>query len=463
MKKTIKSLVGTTILTFVLGVVSACSEKIDQPTLGDQENLTKTCSMTFNGGVIGYDQVDTKATADSYATTWEDGDKIYITFYNGTQKVSGEATYSEANGWNVNYDGELGVGNALTCEVRYFANASFTSQYLVSLTPETEVYESMTGTYDYDGKALVVVASLTPKVGRIRFFGTPGQKVTLTGLTTYTTFSPANNTFYSSSSMINTTVDDTGYTPYICATFNSDSRRLGVIGEDFAFTRTCTSDVLKSGESGYMNIPSLTSYNNWRYGLVISVNGYEFKMVPVSGHSSGFFMIGETEVTRGLYYKIINSTTSTNLEYPIANITYDTFLSAINQLNSITGLKFSLPTTSQWQYAAKGGSLSQGFTYAGSNYLDDVAWHSGNSSGSSHPVKQLAPNELGIYDMCGNVFEYTSTLYSTSYSYSYYMCGGSYYHSKDYADLAYSYYNTYSSDGSTDYAYYGFRLILTCN
>ncbi len=463
MKKTIKSLVGTTILTFVLGVVSACSEKIDQPTLGDQENVTKTCSMTFNGGVIGYDQVDTKATAGSYATTWEDGDKIYITFYNGTQKVPGEATYSEANGWNVNYDGDLGMGNALTCEVRYFANASFTSQYLVSLTPETEVYECMTGTYDYDGKALVVVASLTPKVGRIRFFGTPGQKVTLTGLTTYTTFSPANNTFYSSSSMINTTVDDTGYTPYICATFNSDSRRLGVIGEDFAFTRTCTSEVLKSGESGYMNIPSLTSYNNWRFGLVISVDDCEFKMVPVSGHSSGFFLIGETEVTRRLYYKLTNSSTTTNLDYPIATITYDTFMSAVTQLNTITGLNFSLPTSSQWYWAAAGGTMSQGYTYSGSNYPGDVAWYSGNSSSSVHAVKQLAPNELGIYDMSGNVEEYTCTLGTSSWYYSYVRCGGNYSSAASAVENDYGVYNSVDYDSDTDYSTRGFRLILTCN
>jgi hypothetical protein len=431
--------------------------------MDDQENVTKTCSMTFNGGVVGYDQIDTKVTTGALETTWEEGDKIYITFYNGTTMVPGEATYSEANGWNVNYDGDLAVGTALSCEVRYFANATFASQYLVSLTPETEVYESTEGMYDYDGNALIVVASLTPKVGRIRFIGTPGQDVILTGLTTYTTFSPANNTFYSSNAMIQTTVDVTGYTPYVYATFNSDSRKLGVIGDDFAFTRTCTDEVLRTGESGYMNIPSLTSYNNWRYGLVVSVDECEFKMIPVSGHSSGFFMIGETEVTRGLYYKLINSTSTSNLNYPITSVTYDTFLSAVTELNERTGLNFSLPTSAQWKYAAQGGSMSQGYTYSGSNHPADVAWYSGNSSNAAHPVKQLAPNELGIYDMSGNVEEYTCTLGTTNWFYSYVRCGGNYSSAASAVEKDYDVYNNVDYDSDTDYSTRGFRLILTCD
>lgn len=463
MKKTIKSLVGTSILAFVLGMVSSCSEKIDQPTVNDQVSMTKTCPMTFNGGVVGYDQVDTKATAAPLASAWEDGDKVYITFYNGTTKVPGEAFYSVDNGWNVNYDGDLAIGSSLKCEVRYFANASFASQYLVSLTPQTEIYESTEGQYDYDGKSLTVVASLTPKVGRIRFSGTVGQEITLTGLTTYTTFSPATNTFYSAATMIETTVEETGYTPYICATFTSDAKKLGVIGEDFAYTRTCTDEVLKVGESGYMAIPTPTSYNNWRYGLVVSVDGYEFKMIPVSGHSSGFFMIGETEVTKALYYKLTNNTSTVDLNYPISNITYNTFLTAVTQLNTLTGLNFTLPTESQWLYAAKGGSLSQGYTYSGSNYPGDVAWYSVNSSGVMQPVKQLAPNELGIYDMSGNVEEYTSTLGTTSWYASYIRCGGNYSQAASYVTKDYSVYNSVDYDSDTDYITRGFRLILTTN
>ena len=192
MKKTFKSLASASILTFVLGAMFGCAEKIDQPSVNEQEGVTKTYSMTFNGGVVGYVQADTKATAD-VLTTWEDGDKIYITFYNGTTKVPGDAVYSEDNGWSVNVDGDLAVGTNLECEVRYFTDPTFTSQYLVSLDSGTGVYESTTGLYDYDGKSLTVIASLIPKVGRIRFTGTPGQEVIVTGLTVFSTFSPSTN------------------------------------------------------------------------------------------------------------------------------------------------------------------------------------------------------------------------------------------------------------------------------
>lgn len=83
--------------------------------------------------------------------------------------------------------------------------------------------------------------------------------------------------------------------------------------------------------------------------------------------------------------------------------------SFITTLYSKTGLFFSLPTADQWEYAAKGGEKSQGFTYAGSNIADDVAWYSGNCT-SKQNVKTKAPNELGIYDMSGNVGEFVSTM-----------------------------------------------------
>lgn len=89
-------------------------------------------------------------------------------------------------------------------------------------------------------------------------------------------------------------------------------------------------------------------------------------------------------------------------------------------------MKFRLPSASEWMYAYKGGKKSAGYTYSGSNTLSDVAWYKGNSDGKKQEVKLKLPNELGIYDMCGNVAEWTSEEYSSSYSYYYYF-GGSYY------------------------------------
>ena len=193
-------------------------------------------------------------------------------------------------------------------------------------------------------------------------------------------------------------------------------------------------------------------------------------MIPVAGHTSGFFLIGETEVTRSLYYGVTSSSATTNNDYPIADVEYDNFYSFISELNYQTNLQFSLPTQSQWQYAAGGGKISQGYTYSGSNNPGDVAWYAGNSNGSTHPVKQLAPNELGIYDMSGNVAEFTSTSYGGSdYSYgssnytSNRYCGGCY--NLDASSIKITSYE-YMSNGGVSYSdvsYVGYRLILKCD
>lgn len=464
MKKTLKSLVEGAIWALMACMAYSCVEKIEQPVAGDQESGLKTCSMIFEGEVIGFSQDGAKPATKAAKSAWEDGDRIYITFYKqDSTKVAGSASYSSTRGWSVTYDGTLAKGTDLACEVRYFVNAPYSNQFYLTLDAHTEVYETLSGTYDYDGNALTVEASMTPKTGRIRFCGSVGDKIYLSGLSTYTKYTASSNAFSSTKSWVKVTVDSTGYTPYVYACFSDDVRNLGVVGSDFAYTKTCTDDVLKVGESGYMTIPSETFYNNWKSNLIINVDGVEFAMVAVSGHSDGFFLIGETEVTKGLYYKLTNDASTTNLNYPISNITYDTFKTAVTQLNTITELEFSLPTKDQWQYASRGGSLSQGYTYSGSNDPEEVAWYSGNSSNVVHPVKQLAPNELGIYDMSGNIYEYTTTLGSSYYYYSYVRCGGSYTSTAVAVTSDYAIYTSTDSNLNTSSSYYGFRLILTCD
>ena len=84
----------------------------------------------------------------------------------------------------------------------------------------------------------------------------------------------------------------------------------------------------------------------------------------------------------------------------------------VYKLNQLTGKRYRLPTESEWEYAARGGSKSKGYTYSGSDNIDDVAWYSGNNTPSgTKPVGTKAPNELGIYDMTGNVWEWCSDWY----------------------------------------------------
>lgn len=95
--------------------------------------------------------------------------------------------------------------------------------------------------------------------------------------------------------------------------------------------------------------------------------------------------------------------------YPAENLTYDEAIEFVRRLSKMTDVQFDLPTEEEWEYAARGGQKSKHYRYAGSDNIDDVAWYRNNSDSSTHPVGEKQPNELELYDMCGNVWEWTKT------------------------------------------------------
>ena len=125
------------------------------------------------------------------------------------------------------------------------------------------------------------------------------------------------------------------------------------------------------------------------------------------------YYIGETEVTQELWNAVMGSNPSNfgDMQHPVEMVSWDDCQTFISRLNELTGETFRLPTEAQWEYAARGGNKSKGYTYSGSNEIDDVAWYWENSYYITHPVKTKAPNELGIYDMSGNVCEWCSDWY----------------------------------------------------
>jgi len=132
------------------------------------------------------------------------------------------------------------------------------------------------------------------------------------------------------------------------------------------------------------------------------------------------YYIGVTEVTQELYKAVMSSNPSwftstngysTNLKRPVENITFANAQSFITKLNQKTGKTFRLITEAEWEYAARGGRASQGYMFPGSDNVDEVAWHSGNTDDITSPVAQKLPNELGLYDMGGNVEEWCADWY----------------------------------------------------
>ena len=141
--------------------------------------------------------------------------------------------------------------------------------------------------------------------------------------------------------------------------------------------------------------------------LDITVGNVTFKMIRVEGKGSPFY-IGETEVTQALWEAAMGSNPSyfKGSNRPVEQVSWNECQTFISKLNSITGMNFHLPTEAEWEYAARGGNRSQGYKYSGSNNIDEVAWYISNSRDETHNVMTLCPNELGIYDMSGNVEEW---------------------------------------------------------
>ena len=222
-------------------------------------------------------------------------------------------------------------------------------------------------------------------------------------------------------------------------TLMKESVGAGIVNQQQSENQQSSNTYVVSSSNNSSGSSSMSSGSN-----TISIpvkNGISIEMVKVE---AGTFMMGATSEMKAPYdnEKPLHQVTLTNDYYmgmyevpqtlweavmgsnpsaykgdnlPVEMVSWNDCQEFISKLNSLTGRKFRLPTEAEWEYAARGGKKSRGYQYSGNSNISDVAWYDGNSGSKPHPVGMKQANELGIYDMSGNVCEWCSDWYG-SYS-----------------------------------------------
>ncbi len=193
---------------------------------------------------------------------------------------------------------------------------------------------------------------------------------------------------------------------------------------------------------------------------------------PVHRVTLSSYLIGKHEVTQALWEEVMGKNPSHNKQggdYPVEYVSWNDCQEFVKKLNARTGMKFRLPTEAEWEYTARGGSRSKGYKYAGSNNLNEVGWYNGNSGGHTHPVGEKKPNELGLYDMSGNVLEWCQDWYGNYSSEAQtnptgpqsggdrVLRGGSYWNNARYCRVS----SRFNYDPGSRLGYIGLRLVLS--
>lgn len=259
---------------------------------------------------------------------------------------------------------------------------------------------------------------------------------------------------------------------YIMSKMNEDN-----LSEDNSIESPSTQEDVSNKNKTTFTVSNLVSFT------MIRVDGGSFRMGgfiddedsypherPRHDVSVSPFLIGETQVTQELWEAVMGGNPSQfkGKNKPVESVSWNDCVDFIHKLNELTGKHFRLPTEAEWEFAARGGRFSKNYTFSGSNDRNEVAWQPENSGHTTHEVKTKKPNELGIFDMSGNVLEWVDDWFGeypdntqtdpTGPSYGRYkvLRGGSWYNPSSFCRVSF---RNYMEPECVNFMY-GFRLAL---
>lgn len=425
---------------------------------GEKENQQEglpagwvTCKGKMNTIVSDYTEAGATTRANGAITnTWADGTKIYLVIESGKVKVPVVAVYSNTFAeWSFSYDPTQSIPSTGTMVAHYFKDATTADFTGATLNENSVVYTDSVAQYSYQDNTFMVGIHMTPAYFRIRLAGVPSQQVTLSGMSRVTNYIVNTGVMEQEPVEIALTASSTAedgryYTPYVYGNFGKNDSMYVELEDDNLYCRSLKDAAVTAGRSVWTSMPSANympkgwkkAYDSFTAIKTFTVNGVTFNMIGVKKgtfnmgsttnsdekpvHSvtlTKSYYIGETEVTQELYKAVMGTNPSyhTGNQRPVEKVSWNDCQTFITKLNELTGQTFRLPTEAEWEFAARGGNESKGYTYSGSNTIGNVACYSGNYSSGHNVVKTKAPNELGIYDMSGNVWEWCQDWYSSSY------------------------------------------------
>lgn len=391
------------------------------------------CELHLDGGVTGF----AAATRAEGEFRFSDRNRLYLRMSAGERVVLGEAVYREETGtWTLTYSGSLGGATQGTAEAVLLGRTDNEVGHRVYFNYAVPVYEDRAASFTVDASGITLSADLRPKTGRISFIhdcesGSGRWFHRLAGLAFYDSFDLADFSFGIKESVRQDgfwfdrqdDVDD----EYLYAFFTTPEDPYILCYDSWSvFVKHCLPEMLAPGQSGYVDhwdvdrdgwdiywgqdcwldgIRGSSSVDlRMRYvpaGSFLMGDASETDAGPAHPVTLSHYYIGESEVTKAMWYNVMGEPSDwANNPAPVNYRSYDEIQTFLTELNRKTGRRFRLPTEAEWEFAARGGIFTRGYEYSGSNMLDQVARRQ-----NDYAVGTLDANELGLYDMSGDVAE----------------------------------------------------------